>query len=469
MPAGILLAFVLLPGLLKLWMPVSVSAQGQDSTLQLPDVPDTGVFKPELPEKRDYYQTGVREYLNKNDEKAISCLKEAVQLNRGDERANLLLLKVFMRAIRGYYERGDYKKVHSLVKQAKEYFPSNPEMAVLYASVQEVFPLPVRKKPGERGAYVLSAVKPRAERRHVVLDISTVAAPQIVIKPVSAPVAAKNISVFYAIAPAALMGGLFFAIFMQFKKQKTVLKLQSRSLREALDKSEAEKAEILRKLEVQEGVLQCSEELHGFRKAQEQKICLELEEKKRGEEEKLMTELAEKRRIEEERLLLEFGLKKLSAQKPEVPKEKKLSVKLAEARKSAEHTLAVRQEKRILGILVNVEPPERLAAWERIAYQAAGLYEISPTETLKFLKKLAGDENPWNRASIAQALAQIGTPAALDILLELAGDRDVEVQREALKHLKRLRSTGTVAVPDGYLQKIDDFLNSRKAGCDWVF
>ncbi len=119
--------------------------------------------------------------------------------------------------------------------------------------------------------------------------------------------------------------------------------------------------------------------------------------------------------------------------------------------------------------MADIAPPEREAAWERIAVQSAELYAEAPEEAVKFFRAIAADKEPLNRASIAGALAGIAVPETLDILLELYLDPGVEVRREALKRLNILNKDQSACVDAAYREKIVACLSEEKEKGEWVF
>jgi len=439
------------------------------------------------------YQAGVRAYLNGRDEEAISSLKEAVRQDAADERSSRLLLKVYIRAINGAYESGNRQKARSLVKEAHARFPSNPEIKLMYSSSQESRtsdppataaarpePPPVRKKT--QAAAGATGKTHRAEYRSPedaaaplqrAAQPAPAAPPQEKASPGTDPEADRiTIPHLKAITAAGpLLLAVIALIYFQHRQQKTLLQ-QIEAMQKALTEGKGKSDALHKELEVWKGFGKQVEELELLRKTKEQAMHLELEKFRMEEERKIRAELAEKRRDAERlaRLEMENQLARNAVkpapqpgkppQPPAPPKPPPPGV--------AKNSSASR-ESQILEILSDIAPPEREAAWERISVQSAALYADSPEEAIKFFRTIAGDKNPLNRASIAGALAGIGAPETLDILLSLYQDPSVEVRREALKQFDILHKNADARIDAAHMERIAACLSEEKEKGDWVF
>jgi hypothetical protein len=464
----------------------------------MPEIPEMPNDQAGAPEKLTPYQAGVQSYLKGNDEASISQLQEALRLNADDEKAKLLLLKVMVRTINGNYERNNYKKAHSLIQAAHAYFPSNPEIRLLYSSMLESKAADKRKTPAARPentpAPQTAAPPPRRKVKNrrpepapapqqAVEDPAPYRQNPAVEPPRELPVPVKikreaepgngrdNIIYLAAIAAALLLlTALLVFVYLQQKQGKSLLR-RIESLQKALVDGEVKKAEIYKELETWKNLEKQDEELTALRRAKEQRMYLELEKLKAGEEAKILAELAVKRREAENAANLELE----SRRKPLPPRDPQAAGAASAAPAyplpaSAPQPVSVKsQEDKILEILVDITPPEREAAWERIAARSADLYETSPEAAIKFLYDLSRDANPLNRASIIGALAAIGAPATLDIIFELYNDASMEVRREAIKHLTKLRQNLTGTIDETYREKISACLREEKTKGDWVF
>lgn len=478
---------------------------------EMPEMPEMPGDQTGSPEKLTPYQTGVQAYLKGNDEEAVSRLQEALRLNADDEKAKRLLLKVMLRAINGNYERNNYKKAHSLIQAARRHFPANPEVKLLYSSMLESGAAEKRKLPAARpenppaqrtaatsrrlAAVRLPTTPPAPQKTVQIPEVSTpsrVSAPPLKSpapkKTAGAPEpgAGRDNAAFFAAGAAALLlsAALFIFVYRQQKQQKALL-LRIESLQKALVDGEVKKVEIYRELETRKNLEKQDEELAALRKAKEQRMYQELEKLKAGEETKILAELAEKRREAERAAHLELEASKVpSSFVPELlPDQPAPPPAPGPAGTGGPRALPAyplpasgpgpaddkSQEDKILKILADITPPEREAAWGRIAVRVTDIYEASPEAAMKFLYELAKDENPLNRASIAGALAAIGAPAALDLLFELYTDASLEVRREAIKHLTRLQRDLTIPIDETYRGKISACLREEKAKGDWVF
>ncbi|MFA6433867.1 MAG: HEAT repeat domain-containing protein [Elusimicrobiales bacterium] len=448
------------------------------------------------------YQAGVQAYLKGKDEEAVSRLREALKLNGSDEKAKRLLLKVMLRAINGGYERGDYKKARALVREARRDFPSNPEVELLYSSMQEsgaagkrkapaagpeaaadaqnAEPAPAARRP-RRQAIKLQNPEPAPQQRQTApaapLRPPAAAQPQEppVLKQTArapSPAAGRDNTAYFAAIAAALIlsAALVILIYLQQKQEKNLL-LRIETLQKALVDGEVRRTEIYKELETWKGLGKQDEELSALRKAKEQRIHLELEKLKAEEEAKILEELAAKRRAAE---LAADRTREAGTIPPPppafaAPAPATTPSAAPPAAAGPEPDNAGAQEKKILEMLVGITPPEREAAWGRIAGRATDLYETSPEAAIKFLYALSRDANPLNRASIIGALAAIGAPATLDILFELYGDADLEVRREAIKQLTRLQKDLTAPLDEDYRKKISACLGEEKTKGDWIF
>jgi len=444
------------------------------------------------------YQIGVRAYLNGKDEEAISSLEAAIRLNAADERASRLLLKVYIRAINDSYDKGDKQKARSLVQKAYGRFPSNPEVKLMYSSTQEVR-ASARRTPAapERAALPeRSAAAPRPDRAPAPPQAEVVPSAPPATRPVTMQTGRRTaaatvpepwayagggrISVSYPGAAAAAFVSLavLAALFYPQRSRQTALLLRMDDMRRALAEEEGKNAAIRKELDIWKGFGKQVEELELLRKTKEQVMYLELEKMKAEEERKFMAELSEKRREAERlaRLELEALTARRSAPAAPVPETSPVAAPEPEpppaprfSPPKVPRAAAASMEDRILEMMADIAPPEREAAWERIAMQSAELYAEAPEEAVKFLRTIAGDENPLNRASIAGALAGIAAPETLDILMALYLDPSLEVRREALKRLNMLHKDTGVRIDEGYRARIAACLNVEKEKGEWVF
>ncbi|MCB4756616.1 MAG: HEAT repeat domain-containing protein [Elusimicrobia bacterium] len=426
--------------------------------------------------KPDPYREGVQAYLDGNDDAAIRFLEEAIRVDNNSEKARRLLLRAFIRTIQNGKNDKDSEYVRILIYKAQQYFPGDAQIKDLSESI-----LPPVESIRNRPSNYSQKEAPKRKRKNdspppaaSSSEVETAKgipyaphAPPVPVtqKPAPSTEAAREAplfqgrSFFIIIVFACLMlAGLF--LFALRSYQRTVLE-QTRMYQEAMQKGEAEKAALRKDLEARQEAERRANEMAKLKKEEEQRLILELEKKKREEERKLMSELAQKRRQEEERLRNELAerYKTAGSQKEAV---------LPPPAPSLQHSMAKRQEEHILGLTVNIPPPERGAAWNRIADQALSLYETSTEEAIKFLNGLSGDENPWTRASIVLALTRIGVPETLDILFKLRDDPSPDVQREVLKNLKNLERVEKTTLPDSYRQKVKDSLTQEKEKGEWV-
>jgi len=456
------------------------------------DMPEASDFQKAETKERDPYHMAVREYLDRNDGAAISHLKEALRLNEDNKRARQLLLKVFLRSSHTQYKQKSYKKVRSIVGEAKKYFPSDPKVKILHAAIRKrlsaVSPEKtgiVRPKSSAPKSRKAAKSRPRPAR-----TASPPVPPKAAGRPAVAPVApAASAGVgqkefFLIVIIAGLLILAAFRVYAQWKSRKA-LSAQIKILQEAYQKQKAESAARLKELEVQKESRDRAEELYGIRKEEERKIHAELEKRKHEEENKLSAEIMQKRLKEEKRMHFELEAKKMEAERKMVselrPQSKSEGKRKAPAPLKggetvpakrdikASRTFAQYQERQITELLADVPSSQRKTAWERIATQAVSLYETSPAEAVHFFQNLVKDKNPLARASIVSALARIGSQSALDILLELRHDSHPEVKKEVLKSLKSLQQNGNFTIPDSYRRKINDFLQEEKTRIDWVF
>jgi tetratricopeptide (TPR) repeat protein len=115
--------------------------------------------------------------------------------------------------------------------------------------------------------------------------------------------------------------------------------------------------------------------------------------------------------------------------------------------------------------------PELEAARNRIAIEVSNLFEISPPAALNFLAGLKADPDASVRANIPRALASLGTPEAVDMLISMTFDADGHVKREVLKNLKdivRRAANGLLDLPEGHARKAGDALRKEIEDGSWI-
>jgi len=459
----------------------------------VPDImsmPGLDVTDRPAPEGSAPYRAGVKAYLEGKDDSAIASLEEAVKLDAADEKSSRLLLKVLVRAINDNYARGDGRKARSLVRKAHDRFPSNPEVRLMYSSITEAGESPRRPPAPERPSAVRAPAR-RSEPAPAGVTRVSVPAPVPAASPsASAPDAwiyagdgRITLSYPFAAAAAASLLALAAAFVYPRLRGREELLLRIRELRGSMEEEERKNAAVRKELEVWKGFGKQVEELELMRKTREQVMHLELEKMKAEEERKIMAELAERRREAERLAAMEISA--LAAGRVQAPAPaaavspssgapaaaREPSPPLPPAPRSEEAapgTAAAREDK-ILEIMSDIAPPEREAAWERIAVQSASLYADFPEEAAAFFRTIAGDADPLNRASIAGALAGIASPETLDILLALYDDPSLEVRREVLKRLNMLDRAPVPGMDPLYRERIAACLNEEKRKGEWVF
>jgi len=403
----------------------------QTGLLAVPSVPiasRVGGDTPVKPEGAGFFQQGVKEYIDRNDEAAIGSLKKALEANGGDEKAQRLLLKVYFRAIHDQFEKRNYRRAWEYVEEAKRYFPFDSELSALSDSVRKAVPPPAAPPP--------APAPPKAAPRAATGPAVVRTAPASVPSPAPAPAPsssrekAEETKGRYVSLGVILFLGV--AVLLQKNRQKA-LETEMKSVREKLNRLDTERAALQAKSETQSDMLRRMEATH---------------------------------KEELERLMRRFdrGLEQEAAPVPgktEGPAGKQRGTLL-------EQMFLHRREQEIRDVLVDVTPPEREVEAGRISAQVRNLYETAPREALRFLRGLSKDANPTTRLLIVPALAETGDPAAVDVLFELERDESPEVQREVLKHLKKLRNDGT-GLPEECRRRIAEILEEEKSKADWVF
>lgn len=403
----------------------------------------------------DAYRAGVQAYLDGKNEAAVSYLEQALRKTPSNEKAKQLLLKVYLKTARLNYEKKDFEKVRSLIRQSNEFLPKSAELESLAKSlppsVEKSPPMEnrsqERKEAGPRpGKEPLpQKPKPAVAKAEAVPAFKITQIPVSISqnpKTTSASLQLLDFSKKKSVAWAFL--GFFIALFV----------VGCAALWYGLWR-------IQKKLNVQIKKLQSS---------LEQRPAIEPVSKKEAEPLPVPFQSPQK----------ENGHVHEPAPSPHFPPTvpsapAQTAVKAAKpapvrSPSDADRMFIRRQEEKIeekiMETLVDISPPDRRIAWERIADQAMDLYKSYPEGAINFLRHLSADENLWTRASIVAALARIACVPTLDILFELKEDPHPVIQREVLRSLKQLNLNESIS--NSYRTKIQQALQQEKEKGEWI-
>lgn len=425
-------------------LPLLLCAAPDDKPAELPAPALLNLKPPQLPgqatETSDPFRLAVQEYVGRNDKEALAHLKEALRLKNSDDRAKQLLLKVYLRMLREKYESKDYKGAWLLLKESRKYFPAHPDLELMGRSIAQQLPdLPPEDRAKQQPpAATAKPVRPFAAP-----------VPAASVKEAPVPAAAEKPLVITMKAPASLPWGRSPGDWVQAALGVVLLIAVGtlayllRQNRMALSQQAALFQEMLAREKEQ-------------RDEMSKKMDMELELVKRLEE---TVQQTHRRSVRDG----DGGAENRSGgivppgSKPPAPRSPHM-----------DKLLVSRQKKQIMDVLVNITPPEREEKEESIAAQAQSLYEISPSEAVKFLEGLARDESPLIRTIIVPALSKISTDETLNLLLDLRKDRDTGVQRAAYKQLKQLGRADPGSLLPGHFQKITEALHEEVNKGEWI-
>lgn len=95
------------------------------------------------------------------------------------------------------------------------------------------------------------------------------------------------------------------------------------------------------------------------------------------------------------------------------------------------------------------------------ANAAKGLYKYNPERAMALLSDMVKEKSKWMRLSASWALGEIGSKAAVDLLLALVNDNDEMVRERTLTSLKNIALNKKAQLPYQVYQKIVDILKEK--------
>ena len=415
-----------------------------------------------------YFNAGTEKYLQGNFTEAVENLEKARKLEPANTKINEFIVKILIEATTQGHLTRNYRQAFEYIKKAREIAPDNPKVQELYQLTGEMLTptqektlprnntpaiktgemrrdLPAGEQTGGGGTPAPASKPARAQRT------ATTA------RPIARPMALERIPAVYIrmMLAAIAIGMILLPVTIILAIVKTA----------ALGKTTA----ALKELDA------------GFHKLSEENTGIKLELEKTKERmkfehqnaEQYRRELKEKEHREDERIHMELELRTKEA-------EERIRKEIADSNGkkggSREAFLHQQQEKflQYLGSSAendDVSSPALESSRERIAVMAENLYEYAPGAALDFLGKMAVNPNPLIRANVMLALARIGRPETVEMLLKLHGDADYRVKREALKNLKLLNqkiTAQTLSLAPGISATISALLDDEKKKGEWI-
>src|SRR3989339_144956 len=415
-----------------------------------------------------YFNAGTEKYLQGNFTEAVENLEKARKLEPANTKIREFIVKILIEATTQGHLTRNYRQAFEYIKKAREMAPENSKVQELYQLTSEML-TPTQEKVLPRNKTLSSATG--EIRRDIPAGEQNSGAPAQSSAPKTArpmraattassparPQALERIPVFYIrIMLAAIAAGMIIlpvTIIIAAVKTAALSKATTalKELDANLHKLSGENAEI--KIELEK-----TKERIKFEHQNAEQYRRELKERGQREDERIHMELELRTKEAEERI------------------RKEIAENNAKKGGSREAFLHQQQEKflQYLGSSAendDVSSPALESSRERIAVMAENLYEYAPGAALDFLGKMAVNPNPLIRANVMLALARIGRPETVEMLLKLHGDADYRVKREALKNLKLLNqkiAAQTLSLSPGISLKVSTLLEEEKKKGEWI-
>ncbi|MCS7231827.1 MAG: HEAT repeat domain-containing protein [Elusimicrobiota bacterium] len=110
---------------------------------------------------------------------------------------------------------------------------------------------------------------------------------------------------------------------------------------------------------------------------------------------------------------------------------------------------------------------------EKIATMLKTLYEINPDKALSTVIQMVEDKNPFVRANVAYALAEIANDKTVNLLIKLfKNDEDPRVKQEALRKLVNLKNkieNNEVVLSEEIKSYVISIVKEEKLKGEWLF
>ena len=394
----------------------------------------------------EFYRSGVNQYLNGNDQSAISDLSQVLRYNEKNEKARKLLLKSSLRAMDVLISKNDVEGARALVSKVREFLPGQKELDKPFETIpRRIEPERVVSAPTPRVAREIEKPKPQKIRRvepkvaPVQSTLEEVAEAGELIAAIPPQVNLMWIVVALGSWIVVLLIVIFIVLFV-FKRNKQEMLTQMERL---MDTKKKEEQEIFERLALK-------------KREAEEKSRLEIIEKfKRDEQIKRDLRTAQELRMRQQREAEATRAKFSSTEPPKVNIQK-------------QEIIVDHYQKQIQDLMADVPSPKKREAWDRIATQILNLYAASKEAAIQFLQNLAKDESATARAGTVAVLAEIRSPETLEILFKLHADPHPDVQREVLKHLKALLNDSTNGISAESMEKMQKIYMGETEKGEWI-
>ncbi|MBI2071381.1 MAG: HEAT repeat domain-containing protein [Elusimicrobia bacterium] len=420
----------------------------------------------------DHYKQGVSSYLEEDYEAAVKHLKRAMEADQEKDKARRLLNKVLLDAFRQSYKSNNDLKARRYLDEARALFPGDQDVetaARLFQGIKAVKKAPVQAQGQARDNMGSASQAP--------VKATAVKLPATGGELSSAKPAGKSDWdiqrpwPYLIVLSAGLV--LFAAGFMVMQMRRSLIVEMRRNQAVFMEQIDSLKTELKQKNDERRRLAKALEDARQTGKKVQEKLTTSkpdgVDTFLKQSREKVLPppswappERAPDQGLEEERK------KELERIKAEIATRRHLIDSGKGNGPKKAH--AQFQKQKMLETLVKITPEGRTQSQQRIVEQAVSLYETFPKEAVKFMGRLAQDNDPIIRANVVAALAAVGDPAMMGLLLELLQDEHHEVKREALKALKLLKSAGRASQPLPELdrEKIERAIRAELSKGEWV-
>lgn len=386
----------------------------------------------QIPSKVDlYFNAATEEYLRSNFSKAVENLEKALVLEPENKKIKEFLVKVLYEAGEYFYLKHNYYSAYDYLEKAKKYAPESKEIDEIYNLTKSLVgkSSPEKKEPTKETTPKEEVKKPspviRTEPKVVIQE-------RIIYLPSKEYKLSKKEFFFFLGFLSLFFSLLLFILIilgLRFRKLRKDIFITTQTLKSNFDllNEEIKKISTLPR-----GYSDEDKEDWGRR------IKFELE--------KIKTDIFTE-------------LKKITP----TPKRKT---------KTVSESLLLQQQERILSQLqgeelTTTEPSALLEARQRMVKAAVSLHQFNSELALKSLKTMLKHENPAVRLNTVLALAEIGNPEIIDLLLGILSEPDFGVKRTLLEVLNKLKNNPLLPEKTG--QKIILALNEEKKKKEWIF
>ncbi|MCX7910735.1 MAG: HEAT repeat domain-containing protein [Endomicrobia bacterium] len=397
------------------------------------------------------YNAAVEKYIKNDYDKAAEYMEKVYSIDRQEKYKNFLIC-ILAEAANNAYMKQNYKKAYEYTSKALKYTQDNSKINELHRILTDILgnqksSFNVQQKPTLTQTQLSQETQPKKQQTQKKQPVSETEAKPTQITQQVVYIEDKRYKILFYSTTSIL----FFVVIGWFI---TKIKLQNK-IKKELQKQIFDLQKENSKLNLE--LIQIKTELEKT-KEREQLYKKYLDDYKKDSEEKikLITELQNK---------FEQIYKNKTLQ-PEISKP--ATEHIFNQHKTEFINFVSKPPKSVIESEYQLEPYR-----EKIATMLKTLYEINPDKALSTVIQMVEDKNPFVRANVAYALAEIANDKTVNLLIKLfKNDEDPRVKQEALRKLVNLKNkieNNEVVLSEEIKSYVISIVKEEKLKGEWLF